>query len=509
MRPATTRSTVIARIAAVAAVIAVAFAAASGAEAMQSPPAAATPAPIQAPTPAPAQAPAQAPVTATAALPRILVFSRTAGFRHASIPDGIRTVTELGAGRWSADATEDSSVFTAANLKNYRAVVFLSTTGDVLDDAQQKAFEEYIHAGGAWVGVHAASDTEYDWPWYGQLAGAWFAGHPAVNQEAIVVVEDRTHPSTRMLPAEWKRLDEWYAFRTNPRSKVHVLASLDEKSYDPGKASMGGDHPIMWYHDFEGGRAWYTAGGHTKESYTEPLFRQHLREGIAWAAGIADAKAVPLVAPDQVGDVKAGDVKARDAAAPVQAPKPAAQLMQSSRAHTVLADASPMLAAIPTWLALGGAFLVAAIILGASGQGIKGPVLNWVFPGLGHVVLGHRKRGFLAMAAILGMFGCGLLIGGIDAVDSVEDAPWFIAQSGNGPIALATDWANQNVLKTGKVGELLPAPAPLDPLGRPLPGKHTMSSFKGLGSANEFGTLFIALGGLMNFILIMDISRRD
>jgi hypothetical protein len=113
------------------------------------------------------------------------------------------------------------------------------------------------------------------------------------------------------------------------------------------------------------------------------------------------------------------------------------------------------------------------------------------------------------MAAILGMFGCGLLIGGIDAVDSVEDAPWFIAQSGNGPIALATDWANQNILKTGKVGELLPAPAPLDSLGRPLPGKHTMSSFKGLGSANEFGTLFIALGGLMNFILVMDISRRD
>jgi len=487
MRPATTRSTVIARIAAVAAVIAVAFAAASGAEAMQSPPAAATP------------APAQAPVTATTALPRILVFSRTAAFRHASIPDGIRTVKEIGVGLWSVDATEDSSVFTAANLKNYRAVVFLSTTGDVLDDAQQKAFEEYIHAGGAWVGVHAASDTEHDWPWYGKLAGAWFVGHPAVNQEATVVVEDRTHRSTRMLPAEWKRLDEWYAFRTNPRSNVHVLASLDEKSYDPGKASMAGDHPIMWWQDFEGGRAWYTAGGHTKESYTEPLFRQHLREGIAWAAGIADAKAVPSAAP----------AKAGDATAPVQAPKPAAQLMQSTRAHSLLADASPMLAAIPTSLALGGAFLVAAIILGASGQGVKGPVLNWAFPGLGHVVLGHRKRGFLAMAAILGMFGCGLLIGGIDAVDSVEDAPWFIAQSGNGPIALAADWTNQNVLKTGKVGELLPAPAPLDPLGRPLPGKHTMSSFKGLGSANEFGTLFIALGGLMNFILIMDISRRD
>ena len=476
MRPASTRSTVIARIAAVAAIISVAWASASGAGTMQTALADTAPATTQAPAASPPV------VVPSSALPRILVFSKTTGFRHASIPDGIRTMTEIGAGRWSVDATEDSSVFTPENLKRYRAVVFLSTTGDVLDAAQQKVFEDYIHAGGAWVGVHAATDTEYDWPWYGRLAGAWFSSHPKVNQEATVVIEDHSHRSTRMLPAQWKRLDEWYGFQNNPRNNVHVLASLDEKSYDPDKASMGGDHPIMWCHEFEGGRAWYTAGGHTKESYTEPLFRQHLREGVEWAAGIAEGKA---------------------AAIPT---KPSVQVFGGTK---IMADASLTMAAIPTSLALGAAFLVAAIMLGATGRGIKGPLLNWVFPGLGHVALGHRKRGFLAMAAVLGMFGSGLLIGGIDAVDSVEDAPWFIAQSANGPIALAADWANQNIVKTGKVGELLPAPAPLDPLGRPLPGRHTMSSLRGLGAANEFGTLFIALGGMMNFILIMAISRID
>jgi hypothetical protein len=115
----------------------------------------------------------------------------------------------------------------------------------------------------------------------------------------------------------------------------------------------------------------------------------------------------------------------------------------------------------------------------------------------------------LAMVAILGMFAGGLLIGGLDAVDSVEDGPWYIAQSGNGPIAFAADLANQQLLKKGKVGELLPAPSPTDPSGRPASGQHYVSTFKGIGAANEFGTLFIALGGMMNFILVMDISRRE
>ena len=445
---------------------------------------------VQAPTkdPAPAVAPAaptQAPAVAqrTDVLPRVLVFSRTTGFRHLSIPDGISAIRELGTGRWSVDATEDPAVFTADNLRRYRAVVFLSTTGNVLDDAQQKAFEDYFRAGNGWVGIHAAADTEYEWPWYGKLVGAWFKGHPR-NQQATVNVEDRTHRSTAMLPAEWKRLDEWYSFRSNPRSEVHVLASLDEKSYDPEKVPMG-DHPIAWYHEFDGGRAWYTALGHTKESYSEKLFLEHVREGIEWAAGIPANGAAP--------------------ATPAPAAKPAA----AARGERILAQAPAMLAAIPTSIMLGGGFLIAAIMLGATGQGVKGPILNWVFPGLGHIALGYRRRGMLAMVAILGMFAGGLLIGGLDAVDSVEDGPWYIAQSGNGPIAFAADLANQQRLKKGKVGELLPAPSPTDPSGRPASGQHYVSTFKGIGAANEFGTLFIALGGMMNFILVMDISRRE
>ena len=370
-------------------------------------------------------------------------------------------------------------------------MVFLSTTGNVLDDAQQKAFEEYIRAGNGWVGIHAAADTEYEWPWYGKLVGAWFKGHPR-NQQATVNVEDRTHRSTAMLPAEWKRLDEWYSFRSNPRSDVHVLASLDEKSYDPEKVPMG-DHPIAWYHEFDGGRAWYTALGHTKESYAEKPFLEHVREGIEWAAGIP---------------AKAGPANGAAPAAPAT-PAPAAKPAAALRGERILAQAPAMLAAIPTSIMLGGAFLIAAIMLGSTGQGVKGPILNWVFPGLGHIALGYRRRGVIAMVAILGMFAGGLLIGGLDAVDSVEDAPWYIAQSANGPIAFAADLANQQLLKKGKVGELLPAPSPTDPSGRSAAGQPYVSTFKGIGAANEFGTLFIALGGMMNFILVMDISRRE
>ena len=159
------------------------------------------------------------------------------------------------------------------------------------------------------------------------------------------------------------------------------------------------------------------------------------------------------------------------------------------------------------WM-LGGLWLLAAIVLGATGEGVRAPLLGWLFPGLGHLSIGERKRGLLAMAAVGGMFVTGLAVGGVDAVDSVEDGPWFIAQSANGPIAIGADLVNQHVLKKGKVGELLPAPAPADAMGRPLPGTFSVSSYKGLGSANEFGTLFIALGGLLNLVLVMDVSRR-
>jgi type 1 glutamine amidotransferase len=222
---------------------------------------------------------------------RVLVFSRTAGFRHDSIPEGVAAVRELGASAgFSVDATEDAAAFTPRNLRRYDAVVFLSTTGDVLDPTQQRAFEGYIRHGGGYVGIHAAADTEYDWAFYGGLAGAWFQSHPAI-QPATVVVEDRAHPATSELSPTWNRTDEWYNYRTDPRDRVHVLASLDESSYTGG--TMNGDHPIAWCQDYQGGRAFYTGFGHTKESYADPAFRGHLLGGIRYAIGAAQADCRP------------------------------------------------------------------------------------------------------------------------------------------------------------------------------------------------------------------------
>ncbi|MBI4579703.1 MAG: ThuA domain-containing protein, partial [Planctomycetes bacterium] len=218
---------------------------------------------------------------------RVLVFSKTAGFRHDAIPDAVAAIEALGAGHgFGVDATEDAGVFDDARLGGYRAVVFLLTTGDVLEPEQQAAFERYVRAGHGYVGVHSAADTEYDWPWYGGLLGAYFSSHPAI-QPAGVQIEDPTHPSTAGLPERWNREDEWYNFRSNPRGAVRVLARVDEASY--GGGTMGGDHPLVWYHEYDGGRAWYTAMGHTRESYAEPLFLHHLLGGIRYAAGLESA----------------------------------------------------------------------------------------------------------------------------------------------------------------------------------------------------------------------------
>jgi cytochrome c len=168
-------------------------------------------------------------------------------------------------------------------------VIFLSTTGNVLNTGQQNAFENYIQDGGGFVGIHAAADTEYDWGFYGNLVGAYFKSHPAI-QQATVKVADRTHPATRHLPERWVRTDEWYDYRTNPRGDVHVLATLDETTYTGENMNTNADHPIAWCQPFEGGRSFYTGGGHTQESYGEPAFQQHLLGGIRWAAGDVDGE---------------------------------------------------------------------------------------------------------------------------------------------------------------------------------------------------------------------------
>lgn len=217
----------------------------------------------------------------TSAEPRVLVFTKTAGFRHDSIGDGIAAIRQLGAANgFAVDATEDSEQFKLPVLGGYRAVIFLSTTGDVLNEMQQESLREYMRAGGGFVGVHAAADTEYDWAWYGELVGARFLSH-SVPQSGVLSIVDRQHPSTVDLPNPWVRFDEWYNFQRDPAEVARILVTIDERSYSGGQ--MGDRHPISWAREFEGGRSWYTAMGHTPESYADESFRRHLLGGILWA----------------------------------------------------------------------------------------------------------------------------------------------------------------------------------------------------------------------------------
>jgi len=211
---------------------------------------------------------------------RVLVFTRTTGFRHASIPTGIATVRALGAeDGFAVTATEDPGAFRPAELAGYRAVVFLSTTGDVLDPAGRSALEAYVRGGGGFVGVHSASDTEYGWPFYAELVGARFAGHPAVQP---VTVRFRPGALTAGLPATWRVTDEPYNFRGRPEG-AQVLATLDESTYTGG--TMGADHPIAWTADVGRGRSFYLGLGHPEAIYADPVFRRLLAGGIRYASG--------------------------------------------------------------------------------------------------------------------------------------------------------------------------------------------------------------------------------
>ena len=216
-------------------------------------------------------------------VPKVLVFTKTAGWRHDCIDTAVLAIRQLAKeSRFQVEHTEDASQFNEANLKRFSAVVFLCTTGDVLNEAQQLDFERFIQAGGGFVGVHSASDTEYEWPWFGKLVGAYFLSHPAEWQKATVDVVDQTHQSTAHLPKKWQRVDEWYNFKAAPTG-VKVLMTLDEKTYKEG--TMPDNHPIAWCHDYDGGRGFYTALGHTKASYAEANFLKHILGGIKYAIG--------------------------------------------------------------------------------------------------------------------------------------------------------------------------------------------------------------------------------
>ena len=221
--------------------------------------------------------------------PRVLVFSKTSGYMHASIPKGIEAISKLGGeNAFEVDTTKNADMFNDDTLKQYAAVIFLSTTGDVLNARQEAAFERYIQAGGGYVGVHAAADTEYDWGWYGRLVGGYFLDHPGIHdtfpnvQEGIINVVDANNDATKHLPKQWKRIDEFYSYKKlNPDTKI--LLNIDESSYGGGHKM--GNHPMAWYHEYDGGRAFYTALGHTDESYTEENYLKHLLGGIKYAMG--------------------------------------------------------------------------------------------------------------------------------------------------------------------------------------------------------------------------------
>ena len=217
---------------------------------------------------------------------QVLVFSKTTGFRHQSIEAGKAALAKMGKEKnFGVSFTEDAAQFTEQNLKKFHTVIFLNTTGDILNPEQQTAYERFIQAGGGYVGIHSATDTEYDWPWYGKLAGAWFLDHPSSPsnvQKGKFIVALKNHWATKGMPDEFERTDEFYSYK-DISSKINVVLKIDEKSYIGGK--NGDDHPMSWYQEFDGGRAFYTGMGHTDETFSESLFLNHLYAGIVYTAG--------------------------------------------------------------------------------------------------------------------------------------------------------------------------------------------------------------------------------
>lgn len=220
----------------------------------------------------------------------VLIFSKTNGFRHESIEAGVEALIQAGKSRgWDVRATENGAFFTDDNLRRFKTVVFLSTTGDILTPEQEQAFVRFIQSGGGYVGIHAASDTEYEWSWYDNALGTHFRDHtlfPDHTPEAELITENASHPTTQHLPARWRKVDEWYNFKQNVRGKdsIQVLLSVNEASY---KASfpkgMGGDHPISWTNAVGKGRVFYTALGHSPETFTDRNAMPHIMAGIEWA----------------------------------------------------------------------------------------------------------------------------------------------------------------------------------------------------------------------------------
>lgn len=216
---------------------------------------------------------------------KVLVFTKTNGYRHESIEKGVEVINKLGLENgFKVIHSENSDIFTTESLKEFDLVIFLNTTEDILDDEGQRNFEMFIRNGGSFMGIHSAADTEYDWPWYGKLVGAYFKNHPnnPSIRDAEIIKEDSMHVSCKHLPDRWERTDEWYNYKEiNP--DINILLRLNESSYEGGE--HGDNHPIAWHHEFDGGKAFYTGGGHTKAFFDEIDFKQHILGGILYCLG--------------------------------------------------------------------------------------------------------------------------------------------------------------------------------------------------------------------------------
>lgn len=230
---------------------------------------------------------------------KVLVFSKTAEFRHQSIEQGVASIQQMLETKGiQVDTTENAAYFHEDSLQIYSAVIFLNTTGDVLNSNQQADFERYIQAGGGFVGIHAATDTEYHWPWYNQLVGAYFDGHPAIQDATLNIIE-KEDPTCQHLPESWSLNEEWYNFKSiNP--DIEILVEIDESTYEGG--TNGESHPIAWKHHYDGGRSFYTAIGHKEETYADPLVLQQIYAGIEFAIGenrLDYSKAKTLRVPEE------------------------------------------------------------------------------------------------------------------------------------------------------------------------------------------------------------------
>lgn len=219
----------------------------------------------------------------------VLVFTKTEGFTHETIPDGVEAIKKVGEELGiSVDVSSDSEDFNDSNLNHYKAVVFVSTTGNLFNQKQRESLKKFIRDGGGYLGIHAASDCCYNWPWYEKLVGAYFKMHPKQLQYGYVIHHlDKNFPYTLKVTNPWIVKDEWYNFRSMPQN-VNILASIDENSYIGG--DMGSVHPLVWYHEFEGGRSFYIGMGHMKELYQAPDFLMMMRAGLKYAVGMPETE---------------------------------------------------------------------------------------------------------------------------------------------------------------------------------------------------------------------------